>query len=248
MLSKSTIRFIKSLQVKKYRQAEQSFLIQGAKTVNETLASDFEISALLGTPDYLKSVNITLLGKAGEIIEVSEAELTSVSSVETNNSVLAVVKMKAQRNPRPDPSNFSLVLDDIRDPGNLGTIIRTAEWYGISSIIASSETTDLYNPKVISATMGSFLRVNVSYVDLEEFLVSVSMPVYGAFLKGENIHTLKFSKKGLIVIGNESKGISPDVEKYVTHRITIPRFGNAESLNASTATAIVLDNIRRKLS
>ncbi|NOT76662.1 MAG: RNA methyltransferase [Cyclobacteriaceae bacterium] len=247
MLSKSKISFIKSLQVKKYRQAEQCFLIQGAKTVNETLTSDFEILTLLGTQEFLSSVDDTILGKVKEIIRVSETELTTVGSVETNNSALAVVRMKAQVKPSIKSTDFVLVLDDIRDPGNLGTIIRTAEWYGIRAIIASPETTDFYNPKVISATMGSFLRTNVFYTALPEFLSGVSMPVYGTFLKGENIHTMKFGKGGLIVIGNESKGISEPVQKFVTNRITIPRFGEAESLNASTATAIVLDNLRRSL-
>jgi RNA methyltransferase, TrmH family len=245
MLSKSKISFIKSLQVKKYRQEEQCFLIHGAKTVDETLASDFEILTLLGTEDFLKSIEGTIIGKVKEIIEVSEKELTSVGSVETNNSALAVVKMPEQKAPRLLPTEFYLLLDDIRDPGNLGTIIRTAEWFGINTIIASAETTDVYNPKVISATMGSFLRVNMFYTSLTEFLSDTSMPVYGTFLKGENIHDVKFQKGGMIVIGNESKGISPGVEKFVTNRITIPRFGNAESLNASTATAIVLDNLRR---
>ena len=245
MLSKPKISFIKSLQVKKYRQAEQCFLIQGAKAVHETLASDFEILTLLGTNEFLNSIDTTILGKVKEIIEVSEKELTAVGSVETNNSTLAVVRMPAQRKPELSPADFSLVLDDIRDPGNLGTIIRTAEWYGIKNIIASPETTDQYNPKVISATMGSFLRLSVYYTGLVEFLKNVSMPVYGTFLTGENIHTVTFVTGALIVIGNESKGISSSVEKFITHRITIPRYGNAESLNASTATAIVLDNLRR---
>ncbi len=233
------------MQVKKYRQAEQSFIIQGAKTVNETLVSDFKISTLLGTKEYLTSLDAAILGKVTEIIEVSGEELTSVSVIESNNSALAVVKMRPPGKIQLPRDTFSLVLDDIRDPGNLGTIIRTAEWYGISNIIASMETTDFYNPKVISATMGSFLRANLFYMNLEEFLSTVSLPIYGAFLAGENVHTAKFPAGGLIVIGNESNGISAGVERFVTHRITIPRFGNAESLNASTATAIVLDNLRR---
>ncbi len=214
--------------------------------MKETLASEFEILTLLGTKEFFHSFDTAILGKVKEIIEVSERELTDVGSVETNNSALAVVKIKSQHLPKLPVSDFSLVLDDIRDPGNLGTIIRTAEWYGIKNIIASLETTDLYNPKVINATMGSFLRVNVFYTELDDFLSKHQVPVYGAFLKGENIHTVKFSAGGLIVIGNESKGISPAVQKRVTHPITIPRFGNAESLNASVAAAIVLDNLRRK--
>ena len=247
MISKAKARYIKFLQVKKYRQAEQCFLVQGAKAVKETLTSDFEVETLLGTRAFLDSYNKVRSGKAREVIEVSEKELTDVGSVETNNTALAVVRMKLNREPVLPSDDFSLVLDDIRDPGNLGTIIRTADWYGIQNVIASPETTDLYNPKVISATMGSFLRVHVFYVPLVEYLLKISMPVYGMFLDGKDVHSENFAKGGLIVIGNESKGISFEVEKQISHRITIPRVGGAESLNASTATAIVLDNLRRHL-
>ena len=247
MISKAKARYIKFLQVKKYRQAEQCFLVQGAKAVHETLSSDFDIDILLGTEVFFNSFKGSRSGKAKEIIEVSEKELTEVGSLEANNAALAVVRMKPNREPKLPRDSFSLVLDDIRDPGNLGSIIRTADWYGIKDIIASPETTDFYNPKVINATMGSFLRVGIFYAPLEEFLAKVSLPSYGTFLKGDNVHTVKFAKGGLVVIGNESKGISPEVENQISHRITIPRVGDAESLNASTATAIVLDNLRRKL-
>ena len=247
MISKAKVRAIKSLQVKKYRQAEQRFLVQGAKAVKETLTSDFDVETLLGTRGFLESYNNIRSGKAKEVIEVSEKELTDVGSVEANNTALAVVRMKPNREPILPLDEFSLVLDDIRDPGNLGTIIRTADWYGIKNVIASPETTDFYNPKTISATMGSFLRVHLFYVPLVEFLLKIPLPVYGMFLNGENVHSENFAKGGFIVIGNESKGISPEVEKRITHRLTIPRIGHAESLNASTATAIVLDNLRRRL-
>ena len=246
MISKAKVRFIKFLQVKKYRQAEQCFLVQGAKAVKETIHSDLEIETLLGTAVFLNSFKNSKPGKVREIVEVSEKELTAVGSVEANNAALAVVRMRPNQETKLPMDDFSLVLDDIRDPGNLGTIIRTADWYGVKNIVASPETTDFYSPKVINATMGSFLRVNVFYTSLEAFLVKISLPVYGAFLNGANIHVAKFTKGGLIVIGNESKGISPAIEKQITHRITIPRFGSAESLNASTATAVVLDNIRRQ--
>ncbi len=245
MLSKAKVRFVKLLQVKKYRQAEQCFIVQGEKAVKETLSSGFVVRTLLGTDDFLHQLDAKLLEKSGETIPVSEKELTAVGSVESNNAALAVVSMRPNRPPQLPLRDFVLVLDDIRDPGNLGTIIRTADWYGIKNIIASPESTDFYNPKVISATMGSFLRVEIFYTPLSEFLEKLSVPVYGALLKGENVHSLKFANAGVLVIGNESKGISPAVEKLVTHRITIPRFGDAESLNASTATAVILDNIRR---
>ena len=246
MISKAKSRFIKELQVKKYRLAEQCFLVQGAKAVKETLSSDYKIHTLAGTTEFFGSLSATSMSHVKEILEVSEKELTSLGSVEANNSALAVVQMKAPHKPVLSPNEFALVLDDIRDPGNLGTIIRTADWYGLKNIIASPETTDVYSPKVINATMGSFLRVSVFYSALDNFLANTSLPVYGTFLTGENVHAVNFEKGGLIVVGNESKGISPTVEKMVTHRITIPRMGAAESLNASTATAIVLDNLRRR--
>ena len=148
--------------------------------------------------------------------------------------------------PQNSPSHIHLVLDDIRDPGNLGTIIRTADWYGINKIIASSETADFYNPKVISATMGSFTRTKIFYTGLESYLAGqTGRPIYGAFLHGNSIYQTDFSSGGFLVIGNESRGISERLEPHITERITIPRIGKAESLNAAIATAVVLDNIRR---
>lgn len=243
MISKAKVSFIKSLQVKKYRLAEQCFLVQGAKAVNEVLASDYTVELLVGTASFLQGASQAR--KAKEVSEATESELTALGSVETNSSALAVVRMKPPSRPVIPKDNFTLVLDDIRDPGNLGTIIRTADWYGIATILASDETADWYNPKVINATMGSFLRVEVHYGSLDEWLASADLPVYGTFLDGKDVHTIDFGKGGLIVIGNESRGISAEVEKRVTQRITIPRIGKAESLNASVATAIVLDNLRR---
>ena len=240
MLSKAKVRFIKSLQVKKYRQAEQCFLVQGAKAVRETLASDHEVTILAGTADFIRDVS-RLSEKAAETIIVSESELTNIGSLEENTAALAVVRMKPYRKPELSNSDFALVLDSIRDPGNLGTIIRTADWYGIKNIIASMDTTELYSPKVINATMGSFLRVKVFYTSLDVFLPSIKLQSYGTFLDGIDIHKVKPINGGLIVIGNESRGISPTVEKLIAHRITIPRYGKAESLNAGVATAIVLD-------
>ncbi len=243
MISKPKVRFIKSLQVKKYRLAEQCFLVQGAKAVSEVLASDFTVEMLCATPSFLREGYRK--DKAKEVIETTEKELTALGSVEFNTAALAVVRIKPPIRPSIASTGFTLVLDDIRDPGNLGTIIRTADWYGIRTIFASEETTDIYSPKVINATMGSFLRVSVHYAPLEEMLSGVKVPVYGAFLDGKDIHRMEFGKAGCLVIGNESKGISPAVAARVTERVTIPRYGKAESLNASVATAIILDNLHR---
>lgn len=218
--------------------------MQGAKAVSEVLASDYTVELLCATPQFLDE--FYRKDKAKEVVETSEKELTALGSVEANNAALAVVRMMPPGQPRLSPDTYTLVLDDIRDPGNLGTIIRTADWYGIRQIVASEETTDVYSPKVINATMGSFLRVPVYYTSLDTFLASAKVPVYGAFLDGKDVHRMEFGKGGLLVIGNESRGISPAVARRVTDRITIPRYGKAESLNASVATAIVLDNLRRR--
>lgn len=217
--------------------------MQGAKAVNEVLASDYRVELLCATQQFLRESSHK--DRAKEVVETSEKELTALGSVEANNAALAVVRMKPPAEPRIAADSYSLVLDDIRDPGNLGTIIRTADWYGIRQIVASMETTDVYSPKVINATMGSFLRVTVHYVALDKFLASAKVPVYGAFLDGRDVHGMAFGAGGLIVIGNESKGISPEIAARVTERITIPRYGKAESLNASVAAAIILDNLRR---
>jgi TrmH family RNA methyltransferase len=243
MLSKANIKYIKSLQVKKYRKQEQCFIVEGAKSVQELLRSDLEILQLLATPDFLDdSTNLR-----GEIIEVNESELANLGEFQSNNSVLAVARMKPNVPLSVSDNEFALVLDDIRDPGNLGTIIRTADWYGISKIIASNETADFYNPKVITSTMGSFTRLKIYYTELSDFLGQNKLPSFGAFLNGKDIHDFDFGSGGLIVIGNESHGINAGLEGLITDKITIPRYGDAESLNAAIATAIICDNLARSV-
>lgn len=245
MISKAKVKYIKSLQVKKYRIQEQCFVVEGAKTVKELLTSDFELLWLAATESFLSDCADLIARRDVEVIQTYENELSQLGQFQTNNAALAVARMKTNQPPLFQTGEWGLVLDDIRDPGNLGTIIRTADWYGVTKIIASEETTDFYNPKVLSATMGSFCRVQVYYAPLIDFLKTVKMSVYGAFLDGMDIHTLSYSKGGLIVIGNESNGISSAIEKVVTQKITIPKFGQAESLNAAIATGIVLDVVRQ---
>lgn len=242
MLSKATIKFIKSLQVKKYRKQEQCFLVEGAKSVQELLGSDFEIVKLFGTTNFLSTLEMPL---KGEVVEVSEGELEGLGEFQTNRSALAIARFKPNTAPYTSETEYAIVLDDIRDPGNLGAIIRTADWFGIQKIIASAETADFYNPKVISASMGSFTRVHVYYTDLISYLTRNNHPVYGAFLDGTDIHSVNFARGGLILIGSESHGISADLTDYITEKITIPRYGKAESLNAAIATAVICDNLRR---
>ena len=244
MISKATGKFIKSLQVKKYRKEEQSFIVEGAKSVAELLRSDFEVKWLAATDDFLQLHANVLSNRHIEWTEASAKELGQLGTFQTNDGALAIALMKPNQ-PLTVQNEYALVLDDIRDPGNLGTIIRTADWYGIDKIIASEETADFYNPKVISATMGSFCRVQLYYTNLGEYLKTTDLPVYGTFLNGTNIYTVDFAKAGLIVVGNEANGISTEVGQLVTVSITIPKRGGAESLNASIATAIVLDNVFR---
>ncbi len=243
MLSKADIKFIKSLQVKKYRKHEQCFVVEGAKSVQELFSSDFDPLMVLGTPEFLQAIT----PRQGCRVEVvGEKDLEGLGEFQSNNAALAVARIRENVQPVIPPHEPVLALDDIRDPGNLGTIIRTADWYGVRYIIASPETADFYSPKVIQSTMGSFTRVSFWYDDLPIFLSQAGdRAVYGAFLDGENVHQTRFAEGGVIVIGNESRGISAEASTKVTHRITIPRIGGAESLNAATATAIILDNFRR---
>jgi len=218
--------------------------VEGAKSVSELLGSDFDVVWLAGSENFLRSNEKRILGKNIEAVVASEKELEQLGSFQTNDAVIAVAKIKPNVSPNLK-DEFALVLDDLRDPGNLGTIIRTADWYGLKNIIASGETADFYNPKTISATMGSFCRMKVFYTNLSEFLSKSSVPIYGTFMNGEDVHQTDFGASGLIVIGNESNGVSEGVSKFVNHRITIPKIGGAESLNAAIATGIVLDNVFR---
>jgi RNA methyltransferase, TrmH family len=211
MLSKADIRYIKSLQVKKYRKQEQCFIVEGAKSVQELLQCDFETLMLLGTADFLSSMTSPGIDR---VEEVSEKELQGLGEFQTSTSALAVARMKPNVSIQVGEQEYALVLDDIRDPGNLGTIIRTADWYGITKVIASSETADFYNPKVITSTMGSFTRTSIFYTDLNTFFNDESgRPVYGAYLEGQSIYDVKFAPGGFIVIGNESRGISESMKK-----------------------------------
>jgi len=245
MISKAKIKQIKALQVKKYRKQEQCFVIEGTKSVQELLESDFDVLWLAGTDRFLEQ-NERSLNRNIEIVSASAEELGAAGSFQTNDGALALARMKPNVAFSLTEAEYALVLDDIRDPGNLGTIIRTADWYGVEHIIASEQTADFYNPKVISATMGSFCRVKIYYTDLEPYLVAARKPIYGTFLDGTDIHRLKFNAGGMIVIGNEANGISPAIEKIVTKKITIPRYGKAESLNAAIAAGIILDAVRSK--
>jgi len=240
MLSKNQIKLITSLQQKKYRKQEQLFFAEGVKVVQELLQSNFELQDLFTTKQDFISVSKT------KVHAISDAELKKISALATPNSCLAVFKIPKDKEMKE--SGLILALDDVRDPGNLGTIIRLCDWFGIETLFCSDETVDVYNPKVVQATMGSISRVNVVYGDLDNFLVKTKLTVFGTFMDGKNIYQESLPKEGIIVMGNEANGISEAVEKLVTDRIAIPRFGNlqiTESLNVATATAIILSEFKR---
>lgn len=214
------------------------FVVEGAKRVCELQDTDFEIVQVFCTQKYAN-----LFSNFNSSLEIiSESELQSISSLENNFSGLALVKIKQNIDKVINPEELTLFLDGIQDPGNLGTIIRTADWFGIKNIFCSENSVDLYNPKVISATMGSFARVSVIHTNLAFLLKeqnSSNLPVYGAFLDGKSSKNIE-SKTGILVMGNESNGISAEIEKFCTHRISIPQIGKAESLNVGVATGILL--------
>ncbi|MBX9851127.1 MAG: RNA methyltransferase [Cytophagaceae bacterium] len=244
MLSKAKVKYIKSLQIKKFRNTYQEFLVEGAKSVLELLNSDFRISSLYLTKDFIEKHHSALRHKALQYEEVSASDLENAGSFATNNAALAIVKMKENKPLFISGNEYVLMLDEVKDPGNLGTIIRIADWYGITKIICSDDTADVYNPKVISSTMGSFTRVNLYYCELKTYLEKVkNEKVYGAAFGGKNIHKTGFAPRGYVIMGNESSGIREDLFPLIHEKISIPGRGEAESLNVSVATAIILDNI-----
>lgn len=238
MLSKNQIKLITSLKQKKQRQQQNLFVVEGIKTINELLQSQIELHALYTTETFHVDAEKEIL--------ISEADLKRISFLSTPNTALAIFKIPKQQS--IDDEGLVLVLDAVSDPGNLGTIIRLCDWFGVKQLICSKETVDCFNPKVIQATMGSITRVNISYVDLVEFLKSTCLPVFGAFMDGETIYKTKLPKQGVLVMGNEANGVSQEIEAVITQKISIPRFGDlqaTESLNVATATAILLSEFRR---
>ena len=239
MLSKNQIKLITSLKQKKYRQQHGFFVVEGIKVINELLQSHLELHALYTT----ESFNID----AKEEILISEADLKRISFQTTPNKALAIFKI-----PKPQAINshqLIVALDDVRDPGNLGTIIRLCDWFGVTDLVCSNETVDCFNPKVVQSTMGSITRVNVSYVDLQSFLKDAKVPIFGTFMEGDNVYKTTLPSQGILVMGNEANGISEAVEAMITQKITIPRFGHlqaTESLNVATATAILLSEFKRR--
>ncbi|KQC01655.1 RNA methyltransferase [Pedobacter sp. Hv1] len=238
MLSKSQISFIKSLHQKKYRKESGIFIIEGIKSITEFINSSYQLHSIYYTPQYTSSLPKNTANI--KLFEVNNVELEKISTLQTPQGILALVYIPSDQKLDLQKLNncFSLVLDDVQDPGNFGTIIRTADWFGITNIICSAHTVEAYNPKTVQSTMGSLCRVNISYTNLSTFFETVKLPVFGALLEGNNIYTTNWGKEGLILLGNEGHGISEELIKKITIPVTIPRIGQAESLNVAVSAAI----------
>lgn len=240
MVSKNQIKLITGLQQKKYRNEHQLFLAEGVKVIQELLQSNIVLDHLFETESIFEMV------PAAQKTLVKEADMKRMSALNTPSSCLAVFHIPTAK--PIDSKGLIVALDDIRDPGNLGTIIRLCDWFGVTQLLCSKETVDLYNPKVIQATMGSVSRVQVNYVDLSAFISETTLPVFGTFMDGNNIYKEQLPSEGILIFGNEANGISLALEQKIKNRIAIPRFGNlqqTESLNVATATAIFLSEFRR---
>ena len=238
MISKSQIKLIRSLQQKKYRSKLKLFVAEGPKVINELLTAKFKLHSLYATVEDL------FTGVNSEII--SDEEISKISFLKNANNSVAVFTIPEQKKPRKE--GITLLLDSIRDPGNLGTIIRLSDWFNVSNIICSSDSVDCFNPKVIQATMGSISRVSISYCNLTKYLSLSDLPVYAGTTDGKNIYKEKLPENAIVIVGNEANGISDALLNLTSHKIGIPRFGNnhqTESLNVAVATAILFSEFKR---
>lgn len=240
MLSNNQFKLINQLRQKKFRQQYNLFIAEGVKTVNEFLKSKFVVKNIFATDDYINLYNVTNLQT------ITQAELKKISTYKSPNQIVGVFEIP--ENIKVNNRGLTLVLDDINDPGNLGTIIRLCDWFGIDQLVCSRKTVDCYNSKTVQASMGSLSRIHVVYTDIDAFIKNDKRPIYGAFLEGKNIYKSKLNSDIILVMGNEANGISQSIEKLITHKITIPHFGKnqqTESLNVAMATAILLSEFKR---
>ncbi len=240
MLSKSNQKHLNSLKVKKYRYKNSAFVVEGEKIVQELLQSNWTIRQILAVEDWLMAHESLLKPRTERMIAISEKELRQISNLHTPNKVFAEVEMPTPSLKRLSFRQHCLMLDHLQDPGNLGTIIRIADWFGIEAIVCSKDCVDVYNTKVVQSAMGSLFHLPIVYEDLTEILAQYpQQTAYGAFLQGDSIKTIDWNNKGWLIIGNESKGIRPYLHDHITQRITIPRLGQAESLNAAVAAGVI---------
>ena len=247
MLSKSQISFIKSLHQKKFRKEHRLFIVEGIKSVTEFIHSDYLVNSVYCTENVMPK--LVKLPQKIKLNQISNADLDKISTLTTSQNILALVEL-------PDNNDidtlslkgqFTLALDGVQDPGNLGTIIRTADWFGLQQIICSEDCVEIYNPKVVQATMGSLSRMKIKYGDLTSILKNPNVPVFGAMLNGTSITKTNFGTEGIIVLGNEGSGISEAVANQITNRVTIPGAGKAESLNVAICASLFCYELKRNI-
>lgn len=240
MVSNKQLKLLNQLKQKKYRNEFNLFVAEGIKSVKELIKANFEVYQIFATEAFFNNFHHP------KVLQISEADLKKISNLKSPNDVLGIFEIpkKAELTRK----KITLVLDEVNDPGNLGTIIRLCDWFDINDLVCSKNTVDCYNPKVVQASMGSIARVSISYKDLEEYLASEKRPIFGTFLEGQNIYHCNLEKEAVIVMGNEANGISPEITRLIQTKITIPQFGHnlsTESLNVATATAIILSEFKR---
>jgi len=235
VISKNQIKFIKSLSLKKNRVKAQLFVVEGEKIVNELLNSEFEIENIYATKQFS---GINSCPKSAVTL-VSNEELSRISNLTSPNNVLAIVKISQQES--ENNHGITLVLDDVNDPGNLGTIIRMCDWFGVTQLICSKSTVDCYNPKVVQSAMGSLFRFDIKYLELTTYLADIDTPIYGAYMNGIDVKEQEIPNKVHLIMGNEANGISESISKYITNKVSVKNIGQkAESLNVAIATSILL--------
>ncbi|MBC5620444.1 MULTISPECIES: RNA methyltransferase [Butyricimonas] len=251
MLSKHLTNIIQNLEKKKFREKYNLFKIEGEKLVQELFLSDMKVDTLIARPSWIERNRQK--AQSYNTIEVNEIEMGRVSNFKSLPEVIALAQIPVkEHSPEEIKNELSIVLNGIQDPGNLGTILRLSDWFGVRHVFCDHDCANIFNPKSVQASMGAIFRVNVFYLDLVEFIpqfVDQNFPCYGAFLEGENIYRTELRTKGFIVMGNEGNGISPEIERFVTRKITIPSFAHSpystESLNVGVATGIILSEFKR---
>ncbi|MCG1037273.1 TrmH family RNA methyltransferase [Polaribacter sargassicola] len=239
-ISKNQLKLITSLSQKKYRQKHKLFIAEGVKVVEELLNSSFEVETLFCTEDFVSDFS------KDKISTISEIDLKKISSLKTPNKVLGLFKIPDEELLKD--KGLVVALDAINDPGNLGTIIRLCDWFGVDELICSKDTVDCYNQKVVQASMGSLKRISIKYLDLADYLTKTNLPTFIADMDGENVYKSTLPKEGILIMGNEANGVSDNLKKLISNKISIPRFGitqETESLNVATATAILLSEFKR---
>ena len=240
MVSDKQIKIIKSLKLKKNRIKHNLFVAEGDKTILELILADFKINSLY-------SINTNIEGVENSVVQLSKSELSKMSNLLNPKNSLGIFEIPKSKN--IDYNKLIIGLDNISDPGNLGTIIRLCDWFGVEDLICSLETVDCYNPKVVQASMGSISRINITYLDLQKTIENNSIKTYGTYMQGDSLYDIDEIQKGLVLFGNEANGINPNLSKFIDKRLSIPRFGKlkkTESLNVANALSIVLSENARK--